>query len=275
MAKNIISEAVKLAKKLVEILSQGADSGVQMPAPDDVAELEKNQVTEIATAFGIEIEGKKLSEVRALLKTSAQIVADDVEDLEEDEVNALCEAVGVSPSKKLTATITALSEYFDSAKDTEDGEEADADADGDDDDEKPKKGKKEKDEDDGDDDDDEKPKKGKKAKDDDDDDDTGDADGDDEVSDADKAKRLKAYNKVAEKPLKDYAALQKKMTDEEGDAVEWGKAYVKGEEAYCCGLTLETVKKDGKKFGKCQVTGKMFKQDEDGDLVEVEDEDEE
>lgn len=311
MAKNN-GEALKLAQQLVKILSADGGSGVQMPKPDDVEDLSKEQVSEIAEAFSISIEGKKTSAAKALIATAANIVAGETDELEDDEVTALCEATGVTPKKKTAATVEALKDYFDSVQDSEDGEaEGDDDDDekedsdddddkessddDDDDDDKPKgkKGKKSKDDDadededdedsDSDDDEDEKPKK-KTKKDDDDEDgdddesDSSDDDGDeDEDEDEDEdgpdekeqAKRVKAFNKVAKKKVKDYAALKKLLVDNDGDDAEWAEPYVKGEEAFCCGLPLATIKKDGKKLGKCQVTGKLFKQDKDGALVEV------
>lgn len=318
MAKNN-GEALKLAKQLVTILSKGADTGVQMPAPDAIEDMDKAAIAEVAEAFGISTDGAKASDVKALVTTAANIVAGETEDLEKDEVTALCEAVGVAPSKKLAATVEALKEYFDSGTDSEDGEadedeDEDEDSDDDDDeDEKPAKGKKSKksedededsddddsdddddeddkkkskksdddvddDDDDSDDDDDEdeKPKKGKKSKDsDEDEDEDEDEDGDEDEdedgpSEKDQEKRVKAFNKVAKKKVKDYAALKKLLADEEGDISEWGEPYVKGEEAFCCGLPLKAVKEGKKKFGVCQVTGKKFKQDEEGALVEVE-----
>jgi hypothetical protein len=325
MAQNN-SEALKLAKQLVTILSKGADTAAKMPAPDAIEDMDKAQIAEVAEAFGISTDGKKAAAIKALVTTAANIVAGETDELEKDEVTELCEAVGVAPSKKLDATVEALSEYFDSTKDSEDGDESsdedgddeDEDSDEDDEDEKPKgkKSKKSDDEDededsdddddsdddkdsddddkdedededsDDDDDDDDKPAKGKKSKksddddedsdsddddgEDSDDDDDDDAESDDEVDEKEQAKRVKAYNKAAKKPVKNYAALVKLMTDEEGEAAEWAEPYVKGEEAFCCGLPLKAVKEGKKKFGVCQVTGKKFEQDEDGALVEVE-----
>lgn len=288
MAKNN-NEALVLAQKLVKILSGGnaEEKEAPMPASADVDEMEKDALLEVAEAHGISVDGKKTIAIKALITTAAKIVEGDTDDLEKDEVSNLCEAVGV-PFKKQATAVIALSEYFDASTDSEDGKtDKDEDEDAEDDDEpKIKKKVKAKDddedaetEDDGDDDEPKVKKTSKKSADEDDEEDSDkekdadeEGDEDDDVPEKVKAKRLAAYNKVAKKPAKSYADIVKLMVDEDGDKVEWGKAYGKGENAYCCGIVLKDIKLDGEEVGKCLVTGKCFKQDDDGDLVEVEEE---
>lgn len=263
MAKDQNKEAITLLEKVIVLLGGGKNSEVKMPKPDDVEGMEPEDVTSTCEAFGIETDGRKVKVQRALLLTAANIVDGETDDLDEDDVTALCEATGVAPKKKVAATVIALSEYFDSAGDNADGD-GDGDGDGDDDDTDKKKKKKEKDDDDGDGDDDTDNKKKKN-------------DDDDEPSEKEQAKRLAAYNEVAEKEASSYEKLMARIHKQDEDA-EWGVPYVvktgDGDDdytAFCCGLELDPVKKGKKTFGKCQVTGKIFEQSEDGKLTEVED----
>lgn len=291
--ETLADQAEELAKALRALAGGAAEEGeatdaVTIPEPDAVAELAKGDLPKLAAQLGIESEGVKPVALRALLATAAAIFHDEgVDELEEDAVTALAEACGISEGKP-AKMLAALKKYLEAGADSEKADDADED----DADEAPAKKKKkaaeddddneESSEDDDDDDDaDEKPaKKGKKPADDDDEDgeeaesSDDDDDDDDEVSPKEQAKRLTAYNKFAKKAAKNYAALVALLKDDDDNAVEWGTPYIKGETAYCCGLPLKDVKVtvDGEKVeaGKCLVTGKVFNQDEDANLVEVE-----
>jgi hypothetical protein len=301
-------KALELIKKAAALLESGADSGVTMPASEDVAGLDKAQIAAIAEAYSISTEGKKASEVKTLVTLAAQIVEGaETDDLDEDGVTELCEAVGVAPKKKLAATVEDLKSYFDSVQDTEDGE-ASEDSEEDESEESEDEEASEDEDESEESDEDEKPAKGKKkAKDEDDNGDDAESDESDEdsedeaeesedeeesedgeeaeeeeVSDKDKKKRVDAYNKVAKVKVKNYEALKKLLVDNEGNTAEWGVPYVKGDgdeaEAYCCGLKLKTIPhpnkkkaKAGEEAGQCKVTNKVFEQADDGSLQEVED----
>jgi hypothetical protein len=284
MAKDKNSEALELAQKLVKVLKGASEKeSVKMPEPDDVADLSKEAVAQIAEGFGISTEdGPKA--LRSLIKTASQIVAGETDDLEDDEVTALCEATGVTPKKKQAQTITALSEYFDAAKDTEDGDSSSSEEEEDEEAEaKPSKksSKKDEDEEEEENEDEEaeaKPSKKSSKK---DKDEEEDEDGEEEVKpkkakgevvdEKEQAKRVKAFNKVADEEVEDYDALKELLTDDDGKVAKWGEAYVKDEEGYCCGLPLQEAKLNKEDVGKCQITGKFFKQDDDtAELVEVE-----
>lgn len=90
-----------------------------------------------------------------------------------------------------------------------------------------------------------------------------------EVDAATQKKRLDAFNKVAKKKLKKYTDLEAALTDDEGNVAEWGAAYVKNEEGYCCGMPIEETKIKGEKrqTGKCAVTGKAFVVNKKGQFV--------
>lgn len=281
-------KGIALIEQGLALLKKSADTAVKMPAPDDVDELEKTDVAAIAEAFSIGIEGMKPIGVKALVKLAAQIVegAEDAE-FDKDELSELCEAVGVQPKKKVEATVEALKAYFDSVQDTEDGateteaeggEEEDT-GEGDTEETQPKG------------------KKGAKAakEEDSDTEDTGEGETEsdtnedaseseeEEVSDKEKKKRVDAFNKIAKNKVKDYAALKKLLVGNDGEVAEWGVPYVKGEEenavAYCCGLKLKDIPHPTKKAkkgedpieaGQCKITGKIFEQNDDGELVELE-----
>lgn len=298
--ESLATEIEEIKSRLTALEGAGGDEAaaetedaVTIPAPDEVADLSQDDVSKLATQLGIETDGVKPKALRALIATAASIVADETEELEEDAVNALAEACGIATGK-LAKTLAALKKYLDAAKDTE--------AESDDDDEKEEESEdeeeseeSEEEESEDDEDEDEKPaKKGKaKAKADEDEEEESSDDDDDEKEEEDDekeesedddesedeapeftAKNLAAYNKVAKKPAKNVEALAKILTDDEGTVHAWGEAYVKGDTAYCCGLPLKDVKVtvDGEKIegGKCIVTGKVFTQDEDGNLTEVE-----
>lgn len=293
------AKVVKLLKQAIELLSDEEGTEVSMPEPKAVKKLDKAGLLEVAEAFGIDVEGKKEVAIRALVMTASQIVhEEDTDELEKTEVNALCAAVGLSPSKKLEATLEGLKEYFDAAADSEDGDESEEEEESEDEEEESEEEEEEsEDEEEEEEEEEDSPKKKKKKTDDEeeeeeeeedeeesedeeeeeeeesedeDEEEESEEEEEEEVSPKEQKKRLAAYNKVAKKPLKNYAALAKLLVDEDDNAVAWGEAYVKGDEAFCCGLPLKDVKVGGKQMGKCVVTGKIFYQDKKGDLVEHE-----
>jgi hypothetical protein len=292
-------------KKLVALLKQaltllqgeGESEAVAMPEPAAVAKLAVAKLKKLGEQFGIDTENMKDSKVKAVMNTAACVVHDELDDLDSDDLKTLCLAVGVQPTKKDAATVTALKEYFDTAGDTEDGEEAEeeeAEEETEDEEEETEDEEEASDDedssDDDDDDEEEKPKKKKKVADDedesdeegeDDDDESGDDDesessDDDDESEGDEdeseltEKQVKLFNKVAKKKVKNVKELTKLLTDDEGNVAEWGTPYVKDETAFCCGLPLKDVKKGKKECGQCQITKKLYEQDDDGNLVEVE-----
>lgn len=67
--------------------------------------------------------------------------------------------------------------------------------------------------------------------------------------------QLAAFNAAAKKPLKGKSAKEKLialLTDDEDELAEWGVAYAKKGEGYCCGLPLIASTENR---GKCAVTG--------------------
>lgn len=299
MGQNNVTEAIELLKQSIALLEQDTTGGekVSLPEASDIETLDKTEMLDMAKALGLDIDGRKASEVRAALTTAANLVHDQDTVPDKEELASLCELVGIAPSKKAVDTATSLREYFDAgsddapaapAKKTKAADDDDekpakkvkAAAEDDDDDEKPAKRVKAAKDDDDDDDADAKPaKKVKAAKDDDDDEDEKPAkskkaakDDDDDDEPANAAKLIKLYNKAASEDndaVETWAELKEKLTDNDGDVAEWGVAYAKGEEAYCCGLPLKPVKGEDDQ-GKCAVTGKIWTQNKQGKLVEVE-----
>lgn len=240
---------------------------VEIPASADVADMEKADAITLATQLGIETEGVKLSALKALLTTAAAIHHDeDVDDLEEDAVNALAEACGIGTGK-LAKTLAALKKYLEAAKDTEaeDTEEAEEteEEETEEEEEEAKPAKK-------------KAKKPAAEEEEEEEAEEKEEEAEEEEEVVITAKHLVAYNKIAKKKCADIKALKALLTDDADVLHAWGTAYVKGEDstAYCCGLPLKdsTATVDGEEVevGKCIITKKLFKQDEDTQqLVEV------
>lgn len=282
------NKVVELLKQAIALLTAGGDSAEpKIPSVKAINALEPEELADLASSLGIKSKKPKL-----LLILASQIVSGEADDATDEELAALCKATGVSEGDDTEETIKALSEFFAGG-----AEEASGDDSGDDDDEKPvKKAKKVVSEDDdedekpakkkkadadadGDDDEDEKPVKKKVVSDEDDDDadekpskkkvaDSDDSD-DDDAEPPKAAKWLAAHNKVAKKPAKNWAALKELLTDDEGNVAKWGVAYVKGENAWCCGVKCKDVQHDGEEVAKCLVTGKLFKPTDEGELEEV------
>lgn len=251
------------------------------PAPafvsaEEVDALSKDDVKALAEHLGFDVAEHKVSALRAFVKTAMTLADEDTaEEAEEADVVALADALGISYSKPSKA-VAAVQKYLASVKDAEPTEEAEEEAAPVEEEESEAAEETEAEEDE-----EETPKKGKgkkKASDDDEEDaapaeeEEGEEEEADDDSDgpdaAEQAKRLKAYNAKAKKPLKTYAQLAERMTDDAtGEAAEWGAPYTKGDVAYCCGLPLVDVKIKGKDCGKCVITGKVFTQNDDGELV--------
>jgi hypothetical protein len=260
-----------------EVAVAGADEGFEWPELTEINAMKLPALIAVGENIELDLEDKKLGEARKLVATARAIALDeDVDDLDEDDVNALAEALDIEPASKLSKTIAALAEFF-----SDEGAEAEE--------EKPKKkGKKVVEEES---DEDEPKSKKKKAKADADEDDgvdreekAGEVDLDEEDED-DMRERLEAYNeaqddeeKQIEIPKKGgkvlqeaYRKLVQELVDSDGDVAEWGEPYARNDQAWCCGMPLveATVKGIEEDCGKCQVTGKIFKTDSEGDLVEV------
>lgn len=287
---NKTKQAVELLKKALALLAGSGDEAEapKVPSVKEINALEPEELADLASKLGIKAKKPKL-----LLILASQIVAGEADDASEEELAALCKATGVSEGDDTEETIKALSEFFASGTSAEGGDSDDdadekpakkakkvvSDDDDDDGEEVPVKKKKVVADDDDEDGEDEAPKKKKKPSDD-DDDDSGDddepkkkSDDDDDDDDAEEppkaAKWLAAHNKVAKKPAKNWAALKELLTDDEGNVAAWGAAYVKGENAWCCGIKCKDVQLDGEEVAKCLVTGKMFKPTDAGELEEV------
>lgn len=232
----------------------------ELPDLETIQEMSKEDLSELASKLNIEVEGRKASEVRALLETVHHVVSGNTDELEEDAVNALAEAISIEPAKKVAATIEKLQEYFtkddDSTGDTDEPEEGD---------EKPAKKGTAKDEEEA----PALPKCVLKAK----------------LPDEDEMKeRLEAHNEAQEDEDAKiefdaddsdaveaaYRKLLALMVDDDGALAEWGAVYVQNEAAACCGLPCADTELKGndREFAKCLVTGKLFYQNDDGDLVE-------
>lgn len=237
---------------------------------EGVEDLDEDAVNALAEALGLTASAKTAKTIAALKKyleaakdTEADSGNEDSEDEDESDSEDEEEEEDEKPAKKKKKA----------ADDDEDEEESE------DEDEEEEE---EEESDDEDEDEDEKPAKKKKKAADDDDEDEDEEESEDEESDEESedapvftAKHVAAYNKAnPKKPVKNAAALAKACTDDEGTVHAWGTAYVKGDTAYCCGLPLKDTKAvvDGEKIevGKCLASGKLFKQDDDGELVEVE-----
>lgn len=258
--KAILASAVALVADLTALAGASAPAEAaaepkSVPTIKELKALDDAGVLEAATELGIKV--KKAATARALLTTAALVVAEKPID-DDDDLTTLANAIGLDVEEKdADETTEALKEYFSGGaaeapteEETPEEEEDETPA--------PKA-------------------KGKKHVVADDEDDENAAAGEEELSDEDK---LKAYNAVfKKKPLKKYAQLEELLTDKDGTVAEWGTPYTKlsdpdddesEEVAYCCGAPLEDVE-DHEDHGKCRITGKFFKQNRQGALVECED----
>jgi hypothetical protein len=100
--------------------TEESEEGADYPSADEIEELDKDALNELAGNINIEVKGKKLSEIRAILLTVRKIIDDD-DSITKEEANAVALAAGVAPSKKVEATIEALKEFL---SDDEDEDEA-------------------------------------------------------------------------------------------------------------------------------------------------------
>lgn len=279
-----------------------AESKVDIPSAEDIGSMKKAEVRALCEQLSIDTKDKDIADLRAALVTLSNIAHD--EDVEADEVKTLLGILDLEVSKKHAANVAAVKEYLqadtaaaddDEEESEEDDEseekESDDDESEDDDESDDDESDDDESEDDESEDDDEKDgEDGEESEDDDEskDDDESEDDEDEseedeseddeeeseeeesaEVSDKEKKSRLAAYNEAAEKPLKSYEKLAALLVDDEGDTADWGTPYVKDESFHCCGLPLEDVKHKKKDAGKCQVTGAIFVQNDDGELKKV------
>lgn len=279
IAKMKLKQLKQLAEALELEVDDDADEDALRPMLDvlaaineeDTDELEAEAVNALATAAGLE-PSKKIEKTLAAIadkfnSDSADGATSD-DDAEEEEEK---------PKKKAA-----------SADDDDDDS-------GDDEDEKPAKKKKASDDDDDEDDaeeeEDEKPAKKKKSSDDDDEEASSGPD-EDTVDEAvagaelpdseDMVARLEEFNKAADedsqiefdednaKSVKTaYKSLLRLLVSDEGALAEWGSAYIRAGEGYCCGLPLEehTIKGDKRQLGKCAVTSTVFYLNDEDELV--------
>lgn len=281
----------------------GEEGGVSLPESlEEINELEKAEVTKLATELHLDIEGKKIADVKELLCSVHKIVNGNEEEIEDEDLKALALAVGISVKKlKTDQIVKELQEYFEVSDDSdakdkgdddeEEKEEEEEESEDEEDDEEKPKSKKKKDDDDEEESEEEDDEEEKDA---DEEDSESEDDGIDRASIAKKFKkfpkdtvmksRLELYNKHASKSEKietkkakiqdAYRKLVERMIDKDGEIAEWGKPYIANNEGMCCGLTLEEGDEDNQ--GKCLITGKVFEIDDDQEFSEVaESEDEE
>jgi outer membrane biosynthesis protein TonB len=95
-------------------------------------------------------------------------------------------------------------------------------------------------------------------------------------------KRLAAFNKVAGKKAIDvkksggtqkaYRKLLELLVDDGGELADWGAAYVKDGEGWCCGVKMKDhkIKGDKQDYGKCVVSGKLFFINDESEFEEKE-----
>lgn len=280
-------ELVKLLTAALALVKGGeseASGSLEFPSVKAIKKMDADELSEVAKQFGLTVKPKTAA---SILTTVATAVADeDVDD--EDDLKAALTAAGLDED----GTASDLKEFIEAAGTSEDSDDDDGDeapkakkskkasADDDDDDTSSDDDGDEDSSSDDDDDDDAKPaKKSKKVKDEDDDgddDSSSDDDGEDEEEiKKDIATHLDEYNEACEDKklkLKKGSQLVEKCTDDDGNVVPWGQAYVKKSEACCCGLPLledESYKGEGAQ-GICAVTSKVWNIDtEDNTFTEV------
>jgi hypothetical protein len=209
MSQNNTKQAVELLKKALALLGEGdsESAAVEMPSVKSVAKLDLAALKAVAASFSIEVDGLKEKAIRALITTAATVVEEGAEgEYTPEEVAALCSAVGLTVVKKAAANVTALAEYFETAKDAEDTDgEEDADEDSDEEEES-------------DDDEDEKPKaKSKKAAADDDEDEDADEDDEEEAPAAKKKGKKSADDEEEDEDEDDEDEDEDKSDDDDDD----------------------------------------------------------
>ena len=289
------AKLVSLLTSALALAKGGEKEAVEIPSVKAISKMKEEPLTELADQLGISTEDVDTDDLRTLVTTAVNIINGDTDDLDSDDVSSLCANVGVKPEKKQAATIEKLSAYFEADKDAEaeeseeeESEEETEDEEETESEEEEETEESEEEETEEEEDEDEKPakKKGKKSSDDDEEEaeeeeeseeteeeeeETEEEDSDEEAEEEEAEeltdKHVKLFNKKAKKPVKGVKELTKMMTDDEGNVAGWGEPYVKGDNAYCCGLLLKDAKKGKKSGGICQITGKFFYQDSEGNLV--------
>jgi hypothetical protein len=220
MSKTNTKQAVELLKKAIALLGEGdgANAAVEMPAVKAVAKLDLAALKAVAASFSIEVDGLKEKAIRALITTAATVVEEGAEgEYSPEEVASLCSAVGLTVVKKAAANVTALAEYFESAKDAEDTDgEEDADEDAEEESDEDEDGEEAK-----------PVKKGKKPADDDeeeeadeDEEEADDSDDDDEEEESDDDEDEKPAKKKKAKAAADEDEEEEEADDEEEESDE-------------------------------------------------------
>jgi hypothetical protein len=245
--------------------SEGGEE-VDFPSADKIAKLKGPKLQALAKQINLDTEGMNEKKLRALLTTVANVAADETDDLEEAEVTALCKALSLTPKKKLAQNIEQLKEYFSGGEEEAEEEESEKEESEESESEEAEESESETEsEEEGVEDDVDRAEVAKSA----------------DLPDTETMKeQLEAYNEAAPeddqievetgKTKAAYRKLLEQMVDSNGDIAEWGEPYVKNGEVCCCGLGLDEYIVKGEKgnFGKCLVTGKIFKVEEDGEASE-------
>ncbi len=257
------AEEVEEAEETEET-EETSEEEVDFPDAKGIKKMKKAQMLALAKQINLTTDDLDEDEIRKLLTTVANITSGEEEDLDAEDVTELCKALDITPKKKNEDNVEALKEYFsgEAEEETEEAEEEDeTEAE-----------------------ETEEEEEGSETE--------GEAPAEDDVDREEVAKsadlpdmatmkeQLEAYNEAAGeddqievetgKVKAAYRKLIEKMVDSGGDIAEWGEPYIYNNEVCCCGLGLDehTVKGEKGQFGKCLVTGKIFKVGEDGEAIE-------
>ena len=243
---------------------------VEIPSAADLASVKTTPgaaIAELATALGLQTEGKKAGDVRKLVITIATIKEEG--DIDEDDLNSLAEALGLTPEKKIEKTLAAVQTWIaalgTSGEETTEEITEETTEETEETTEETEETTEETEET-------EETVEEEEAT-------TESSDGVDRDAIA-KAfskfpkdekvmlSRLAEYNKASEtaialvkgKVKESYRKLVAELVASDETVAEWGVAYIRDEAGYCCGLPLSDVKIKGVKnpSGKCVATGKLF-----------------
>lgn len=235
--------------------------GFEMPDAKAISKMKAKALVNLAETINLPDAGDAdEDDLRSLLTTVAGVVSGEHDDLETDDLKALCVALSIKPAKKDAAMIESITEYFQPDNASGEGEAAEAEAkDTEDTDDKKKS------------------------------DDDSDGDGIDreavakaaELPDRDTMmEQLEAFNasvaddeEIEVEPGKVKVAYRKllaKLVTSDGEIAEWEEPYIRDGEVCCCGVGLSDHAVKGEKgdFGKCAVSGKIFKVADDGEATE-------
>ena len=272
-----------------------------IPTSEEFAAYDKAAVKALAEKFGVTSD--KFSALKSLVGTLVSVAND--EEVEVDALNAAAEAIGVTPDKKAAKTTAALKKWLSSlaeeseSEESEETEEASEEEEAEEAEESEEDSEEETAEEEESDDDSDTEEETEEASDDDDaetedsdadaeeseDDSEDEAEGDDVdraaiarkfkdfPEEEDMQERVDAYEEAADKKLagkllKDkYRSLVAELVATDETVSDWGVAYARDGQGFCCGLPLEDHEVEGvdQPTGKCAITGKVFVLNEDGD----------